>query len=231
MADRVVADPANTHWLRHGGTWFAGVNVLENAADGSIGDAPLEGPAMDALRKTGQWPYEWDRAQVSILYPGYPRQDPGEPPAAARYRRNRDAAHVDGLLPIGPDRRRMLREPHGFVLGLPLSKASPDASPMVVWEGSHRIMRAAFAPLLQAHPPGRWPQIDLTEAYHAARRICFENCPRRVVTAPVGGAYLVHRLALHGVAPWAEGATADPAGRMIAYFRPEIAMASWLACG
>jgi hypothetical protein len=33
---------------------------------------------------------------------------------------------------------------------------------------------------------------------------------------------LIHRLALHGVAPWAEGAEAGPEGRMIAYFRPEF---------
>jgi len=39
----------------------------------------------------------------------------------------------------------------------------------------------------------------------------------------------VHRLALHGIAPWAEGATAGPDGRMIAYFRPEAGgPAGWL---
>jgi hypothetical protein len=42
------------------------------------------------------------------------------------------------------------------------------------------------------------------------------------VPAQPGEAVLVHRLALHGVAPWQKGATAPPEGRMIAYFRPEF---------
>ena len=31
---------------------------------------------------------------------------------------------------------------------------------------------------------------------------------------------MIHRLALHGIAPWEEDAGADAEGRMIAYFRP-----------
>jgi hypothetical protein len=39
----------------------------------------------------------------------------------------------------------------------------------------------------------------------------------------------VHRLCLHGVAPWAADATAPPEGRMIAYFRPMLrSVAAWL---
>jgi len=38
--------------------------------------------------------------------------------------------------------------------------------------------------------------------------------------AAPGQAYLLHRLALHGVAPWADGAEASADGRMVAYFRP-----------
>ncbi|MBE0554438.1 MAG: hypothetical protein IH625_12180, partial [Rhodobacteraceae bacterium] len=42
-------------------------------------------------------------------------------------------------------------------------------------------------------------------------------------------ATLMHRLCLHGVAPWADGAIAAPEGRVIAYFRPELAsVADWL---
>lgn len=51
------------------------------------------------------------------------------------------------------------------------------------------------------------------------------------LTAPPGAAILVHRMALRGVASWAEGAIAPPEGRMIAYFRPEFpdtARADWL---
>ncbi len=71
--------------------------------------------------------------------------------------------------------------------------------------------------------------MDVTEAYHAARREVFETCARVVVHARPGEAYLIHRLALHGVAPWRAGAKAPPEGRMIAYFRPEIGSpADWI---
>ena len=159
---------------------------------------------------------------MSVIYPGYPRPREGESDAAFRYRRERDAAHVDGLLPVGPERRRMLHEPHGFVLGLPLTEASAGASPMVVWEGSPAIVRRALGAALAAHPVNTWGEVDLTEAYHAARREVFESCRRVPVQAVPGEAYLVHRLALHGVAPWGPGAQAPEAGRMIAYFRPQL---------
>ena len=50
----------------------------------------------------------------------------------------------------------------------------------------------------------------------------FETCRRVTVPAQPGEAYLVHRLALHGVAPWEDGAEAPEEGRMIVYFRPEF---------
>ncbi len=67
-----------------------------------------------------------------------------------------------------------------------------------------------------------WADIDLTIAYQAARREVFERCPRVTVAAQPGEAYLIHRHALHGIAPWQEAAKAPPEGRMIAYFRPEL---------
>jgi len=143
------------------------------------------------------------------------------------FRRDRDAAHVDGLLPEGPKRRRHLREAHGFVLGLPLNATSAQASPMVVWEGSHLLMRAAFEAALKGVDPADWGEVDLTDIYQETRRTCFETCKRVEIHATPGEAYLVHRLALHGVAPW--GAGAADAGRMIAYFRPELrCVAQWL---
>ncbi|NNK77553.1 MAG: hypothetical protein HKP40_02455 [Litoreibacter sp.] len=218
-------------WLRHGGTWFAGVNILPNDVEGRVGGSgPLSGAAVDFVRAHLVEDPNWDKAQISVVYPGYPRQDPGESDAAARFRRDRDAAHVDGLLPVGAERRRMLREPHGFVLGLPMSETDADASPLVVWEGSHRMMQSAFRTRLKDIEPCDWPETDLTETYHAARRTCFETCPRRILHARPGEAYLIHRLALHGVAPWQPGAKAPPEGRMIAYFRPELAdTADWLS--
>jgi hypothetical protein len=43
-----------------------------------------------------------------------------------------------------------------------------------------------------------------------------------VVHGPPGCAYLLHRLTLHGVAPWDASAQAAPEGRLIAYFRPPM---------
>ncbi len=222
-------DQARKDWLRHGQTWFAGVNLLPNDPSGHVaGAGALRGNAVDFITEHFG-AQSWDRAQISVIYPGYPKQDADESDAAHRFRRNRDAAHVDGLLPVGPMRRRHLHEPHGFVLGLPVNETSSGASPMIVWEGSHRIMREAFLATLKNVPPQNWSEIDLTDTYQAARRQCFEDCPRVAVHAQPGEAYLIDRLALHGVAPWADGATAPREGRVIAYFRPELAdIAEWL---
>ena len=224
-----LQNPAKSDW-RCGGTWFAGVNALENDGAGAVAaSGPLLGAAVSFIRDHLGHHLDWERAQLSCIRPGYPQPDPAETPAAGAYRRNRDAAHVDGLLPIGPQRRRMIREPHAFILGLALTDCAPGAAPLVVWEGSHRIMRAAFQAVLSLHDPAHWPQIDLTDAYHAARRRCFAECTRVALPTRPGEATLLHRLALHGVAPWADGADAPPEGRIIAYFRPELAtIAQWL---
>ena len=212
------------------GTWFVGLDCLPNDTDGRIAGVPLSGAARcaaDAI--AGRGPLH--KGQVSVVYPGYPRPRGGEGAAAFRYRQRRDAAHVDGLLPIGAERRRMLRERHAYILGLPLTEADSGASPLVVWEGSHHLMRSAFATALGGIDPRDWAKVDLTEPYHTARRAVFETCARVPLTAPPGAAVLVHRMALHGVAPWAEGAAAPPEGRMIAYFRPEFpdeTQADWL---
>ena len=101
---------------------------------------------------------------------------------------------------------------------------------MVVWQGSHKIIRQAFRDALSEHDAMNWTEVDITDAYHEARRRIFDSCRRVEVSAKPGEAYLVHRLALHGVAPWAAGATATPEGRGILYFRPELpgSVADWL---
>lgn len=235
LAERAARDPAlRAQWLRHGGTWFVGVNALPNGHDGAVRDAgvpPLGGAAHDWISARADLSHAgYDRAQISVCYPGYPKRDPAETEAAHDYRRRRDAAHVDGLHPVGPDRRRKLREAHAFVLGIPLTRASARAAPFVVWEGSHRIMGPALAAALQGAEPARWHEVDLTDAYHAARRAVFDRCRRVELPAGPGEAYVIHRHALHGVAPWDGRARAEPAGRMIAYFRPEMAggIAAWL---
>lgn len=206
----------DTSTRRHGGTWFVGVAALPNGSDGSIGGVP--------------WPHRamcdpWHRAQLSIVYPGYPKQGAGESDAAHRFRAHRDAAHLDGVLPEGPDKRRHLREPHAFILGVPLNAAT--ASPLVVWEGSHRIMQAAFAKAFAGFDPAQWGDLDVTEIYQSARRSVFETCPRITVPARVGQVIWLQRHMIHGVAPWRGEAPEE--GRMIAYFRPVLAdVAQWI---
>lgn len=222
LARRIWEDPEQrAAWLRCGGTWFAGVNVFPNGPDGAApehGVPPLSGLAVRFLaERLGLAGVAFDAAQISVTFPGYPRPWDGESEAAFRFRATRDAAHVDGLL-RDAERRRTLGETHGFVLGLPLGEAHPDAAPLVVWEGSHEIMRRAFRARFAGIAPEDWGGEDVTEAYAAARRAAFESCPRVPVRARPGEAILLHRLALHGVAPWT---APDGPPRAIAYFRPD----------
>ncbi len=231
IARGAVTAPENAIWHVCEGTWFVGVNALPNKSDGSVEKGiPLRGMAVETVAELGFPIDRWDRAQISVIYPGYPRSREGESEAAFAYRRDRDAAHVDGLVRVGPDRKRMLREPHAFILGIPLTEAGSGASPVVVWEGSHEIMRRALGEILCSTPVEDWPEADLTEIYHAARHEAFRRCRRVPVCARPDEGYLIHRLALHGVAPWEQGAEASDDGRMIAYFRPLLdgPMSDWI---
>ena len=227
-ARRSVTDPAYRQWHRCGGTWFAGVNALPNDEAGAVaGGPPLGGEAVRFAERLAGGPFAWDRAQVSVCRPGYPKPGDGESDASFAYRRDRDAAHVDGLLPVGPARRRFLREHHRFILGLPAGPADEAASPFVLWEGSHRIVRAVFAEAFAGRAPDTWRDLDVTDAYRALRRRIFSECRRVVVAAGRGEAFLVHRLALHGIAPWRADAAVGE--RTIVYFRPESGdPAAWL---
>ncbi|MFN0190599.1 MAG: hypothetical protein ACKVP5_01300 [Aestuariivirga sp.] len=226
---RTAADhPENAHWWRHGRTWFVGVDALGNDATGSVnGGPPLAGRAVDFIRNTlGLANIASHRGQVSICTPGYPKRDPGESEQAHRYRMKRAAAHVDGLHGEGPHRRRHLRELHDFILGIPIDDIDTGASPFVIWEGSHHIMKRQLRENYGSIAPERWGDIDITETYHAARQRVFETCRRTDVTARSGECYLVHRFALHGVAPWQESKLAS---RTVVYFRPcQLAPEIWL---
>ncbi|MFK7752953.1 MAG: hypothetical protein AB8B51_10410 [Sedimentitalea sp.] len=230
-ARAAVDDPALAHWQQCENTWFVGVDALGNDQAGRIGGSgPLAGRAVDFIGdQLGAIP-AWHRGQVSVMYPGYPRPRDGESAAATRYRVNRDAAHVDGILAEGPARRRFVREPHAFVLGIGLTSASADASPLVVWDGSHLIMQGAFRAAFAGIASDQMGRVDVTEIYQRARRQVFETCTRRTLPVAPGEATLLHRFTLHGVAPWGPQATAAPDGRMIAYFRPELGggIASWV---
>jgi hypothetical protein len=216
-ACRALAQAAGAR--RCGGTWAVGLDLLDNDAAGAVAGQAVPLAALPLE------PVALHRGQLSAVYPGYPRASAEETPAAFRFRLNRDAAHLDGLLPVGPARRRMLQEPHAWILGLPLTDCGPAAAPLVVYEGSHLILQRALAAALSPHPPAQWDRVDLTEAYAAARAEVFARCPRLPLPARPGEATLLHRLTLHGVAPWAEGdaAEAPPEGRIIAYFRPLMA--------
>ncbi|WP_421703653.1 hypothetical protein [Aliiroseovarius sp.] len=227
LAIAAQKDPAHAGWWRCDDTWFVGVNALDNDGQGRVADGPvLEGAAMAFARGLADLPL--DQAQLSTMFPGYPRRGAEETEAAHRYRARRDSAHVDGLKPFGPDRRRQVDEAHAWLLGVPLTDT--PASPFVLWEGSHRIMRAAFREAFAGVALEDMKTHDVTDAYQAARREVFATCPRIELVARPGEAYVLHRHALHGVAPWAEGLTAGPEGRMIAYFRPELpgGVSDWL---
>ncbi len=230
LAIDVAADRANAHWLRCGGTWFVGVDALSNDAEGCIGDgAPLSGAARDFTRTQPGAALPLHRAQLSICYPGYPQPMAGESERAFAFRRDRDAAHVDGLLAEGEPRQRVLREPHAWVLGIALASGHGGASPTVLWQGSHLIMRTAFARAFSGVEPERWGEVDLTAIYAAARREVFERCPRVVLDVQPGESCVLHRHLLHGMAPWADAATAPSCGRIIAWFRPQFAtLREWM---
>lgn len=206
---------------RCGGTWFVGVDALPNGPDGTIHGTPFPWLALPLA------PEPLHRAQLSVIRPGYPQPSPDEPPAAFAFRRDRDAAHLDGLLAVGPEKRRMVKEPHAWILGLPLNQTS--AAPLSVWEGSHEILRAALLQALSPHQPETWGEVDITEAYQQARREIFASCNRVELPTSPGEATLLHRLVLHGVTRWRERDEAPPEGRMIAYLRPQLpSVEAWL---
>jgi len=226
-----VGDPRYSQWWRCRNTWFVGVHALDNDESGALPGGPaLAGPAADFVKGALLLDIGWDRAQVSVCYPGYPRPMAGESEAAFRYRREKDAAHIDGILPEGSRRRRRLRHHHAFILGVPMVETSADAAPFALWEGSHELVRQSLAERFGDLPAADWGDEDITDAYHAARRRIFDECRRVEVSARPGEAYLVHRLTLHGIAPWGAQAVAGKDGRMICYFRPELSdVDRWLA--
>ncbi len=222
-------DPAFSEWVRCDGTWFVGVNALANDGAGAVnGSGPLPGQAIEFCRRILEFDGTLDRAQVSICSPGFPRRTQGESAASFAFRRDRDAAHIDGLHPVGPERRRKLLEYHGFLLGIAANETNDKAAPLVVWDGSHKIMHDMLRRAFDGIAPENWPGIDLTHPYRQARKQVFAACQRRVIHARPGQAYLLHPMAVHGVSSWQKGAIAPPEGRVILYFRPEISRAAWL---
>lgn len=216
---RVAADAgAQRANLRHRGTWFVGVDALPNARDGSLGGVPLRGPWDAHLPQRGPL----HTAQLSVIYPGYPKQDAAESDGNHRYRLRRGAAHVDGLHPVGPERRRMALERHAYILGISLDGSR--AAPTLCWPGSHLVLGAVLRAAIGDDDPA---QVDVTDAYHAARAQVFDQIAPVALWGPAGSSFLLHRFTLHGTAPWGDrgendgGKSAQDAARFTAFFRPE----------
>lgn len=220
VVEKILSNLASDDpWLRHGKTWYAGVNVLPNDKAGRVANGiELDGAGIRWLSKHFQFS-GFDRGQVSVIYPGYPKQDAKESDAAHRFRIRRMAAHVDGLIPSGPQKRRFIEEPHAFVLGIPMGDYDEAASPMVYWPGSHHLFREKITTFLQAFPVTQWAKIDVTNAYADIRRHIMDQFDPVPLCVPKGGCYVLDRHLLHGVAPWADSTTQ---ARKIVYFRPDV---------
>ncbi len=219
-----TAITASKETWRSGGTWFVGLDALPNAEAGEIAGTPFPWAALPLD------PTPLHRAQLSTIRAGYPLRERGESDAAFHFRRDRDAAHLDGLLAVGPARRRMMREPHAWILGLPLTDCGAGASPLVVWDGSAPIIHTALKRAYAGQPPDSWGDIDVTGPYQTARREVFEQCRRIEVHVRPGEATLLHPMTIHGVAPWGVQAPVKIADdRIIAYFRPfSPSVAEWM---
>ena len=108
--NEILADPAQLQkWLQCEGTWFVGVDVLSNDSSGDFTNAKLPNVFKSFMDKINLKPYH--KAQLSVIFPGYPKPRIGDSEAAFEYRRKRDAAHVDGLLPIGEEKDDILSSP------------------------------------------------------------------------------------------------------------------------
>ena len=227
----IVNSAENSHWMRYQNTWFAGVNVLTNDAEGRVTDGPrLQGNITEFIYNILHLKTDnLDKGQISVCFAGYPKPMQAETEATFRYRLNRDAAHLDGLLAVGLQRRRYLREPHSYILAIPLVESPKDAAPFVVWEKSHEIIKQEFQKIYNSIRQDQWHDIDVTQAYQEMRKHIFEHCRRVAISVSPGETYLVHRHCLHGMAPWPKTIPNTADGRMICYFRPHsIDIQSWL---
>ena len=222
VADAVLADPdMRAKWLRHGDTWFVGVDALPTDDAGAIDGVPLRAPWDGMVPGLPLHP-----AQLSVIYSGYPKKGAQDTDKAHKYRLSRDAAHLDGLLAEGPQNRRYLREPHAYIAAVAINDCRQ--APLIVWPGSEEIMREAFTVAFAGMPSSMWSGIDVTEIYNDARAEVFECCERVEIPMTVGQSILLDRMTIHGTAPDTQNKV-PAAGRRLAFFRPQYAdMRDWL---
>ena len=67
-----------------------------------------------------------------------------------------------------------------------------------------------------------WDNLDITEIYQEARKQVLSKCKKKIIHVPLGGSYILHRLAVHGIMPWGKKGESENDGRMVAYFRPVL---------
>ena len=212
--------------FRCDGAWFPGDQyrwpTAQTAARRSLGVPPLGGAPLRFLAEAlGFAGLAFDRAQLSVCFPGYPRQ-------GARGDRGRLRLSLASATPpmsTGCGARCRARADGGSRRPTASSSACRwwrPIRPRARSRSGRARTRSCAAPSREAFagaPPERWREIDVTEAYQEARQRCFETCARVPLPARRGESTIVHRLALHGVAPWTAPANAPP--RAIAYFRPD----------
>ena len=84
--NRILADPAQLQkWLQCEGTWFVGVDVLPNDSRGDFINTQFPNVFKSFMSKINLKPYH--KAQLSVIFPGYPKPRIGDSEAAFEYRR------------------------------------------------------------------------------------------------------------------------------------------------
>ncbi len=226
VVGQAIAAPQNQHWWRYQGTWFVGVNVLPNDGRGRVNAGPtLTGAAANFLAKYLKADLgAFDKAQLSIVRAGYPQADKHETKAALAYRRDRDAAHIDGLLKDAVAAGRYAREYHHYLWAIALHDGSLCTSPLVVWRGSHRLIQDSFRRFFADKDIESISQYDVSECYAATRKQVFEQCERVALPLQRGQSVVAHRFLLHGTAPWSRSQRGikQTDARGLCFFRPEL---------
>ncbi|MDG2355629.1 MAG: hypothetical protein P8L82_06390 [Paracoccaceae bacterium] len=220
--------------FRSGATWFAGINFLDNGIGGDVDGISFSSVLWSQI--SGNFGVNikyWDAAQVSICWQGYPGKDPSESEKSFKYRLKKYSSHVDGLIPIGPSKRRFAKEFHAFILGIPITNNRVDSAPLMIWEGSHKIFRNMFSKAFAGLSENEVSNLDVTEIYQKYRRKVFTTCPVKKVFSHNNQPYILDRHLLHGMGPWS--AAIDDSllqhrnnlfrinpmsGRIVIYFRP-----------
>ncbi len=219
--------------FRSGSTWFVGTNFLDNNSQGKIGNRQLSKKIIDNISNYfGTKIQYWDKGQVSICWPGYPKKDTLESEKSFNFRIKRFASHIDGIIPLGLQKRRFAKEYHAFILGLPIMNNFKNNASLVVWEGSHKIFRNFFRNIYDGVSSNKISDTDITELYNECRNKVFTKCNVKKIVPNFKQPYLLDRHLLHGIDQWKDPNSGSYAiknkhlvnnlsnGRIVVYFRP-----------